>query len=403
MINFHILRQASLCNNFNECDYNNNSKRTKDKGPQPSQPGVQRVRNTRQFGTDITNKVMVTTSMKQILKKKKPFQTISLNHAKDLGKPADLRSEKQILHIPVSSSVGLSAQVVDNETCSNTLEEASTMLESTTQTANLPYVQINPQLAFEYFEEISNTLIEAQESEGMIYAIPNYMSTMQNDIHEKMRVILFDWLVDVHLKWELSTETLYLTFNLIDRFLCLRYTSRDFLQCVGVAALLIACKYEEVYFPDLKDFIEVTDYSFSKQQILEKELEILSLLEFNITVPSSLSFFEIYNIQLNLEGREKSCALFLIELAAFDYNMLKYKPSLIAAGCLMLIVYRSIVLKERLYNSCKHNTEQISSVCHDLIQMYQQVNHGSKSISRKYSGSKYHKISVSNIFDELNH
>ena len=34
-----------------------------------------------------------------------------------------------------------------------------------------------------------------------------------------MRAILIDWLVDVHLKFKLANETLFLTVNLIDRFL----------------------------------------------------------------------------------------------------------------------------------------------------------------------------------------
>ena len=41
----------------------------------------------------------------------------------------------------------------------------------------------------------------------------------QKDINENMRGILFDWLVDVHLKFKLLPETLFLTFNIIDRYL----------------------------------------------------------------------------------------------------------------------------------------------------------------------------------------
>lgn len=41
----------------------------------------------------------------------------------------------------------------------------------------------------------------------------------QNDINEKMRAILIDWLVDVHLKFKLLPETLFLTINILDRFL----------------------------------------------------------------------------------------------------------------------------------------------------------------------------------------
>jgi len=41
----------------------------------------------------------------------------------------------------------------------------------------------------------------------------------QEDINEKMRAILIDWLIEVHLKFKLLPETLFLTINIIDRFL----------------------------------------------------------------------------------------------------------------------------------------------------------------------------------------
>jgi cyclin B len=47
----------------------------------------------------------------------------------------------------------------------------------------------------------------------------DYMKRVQNDINEKMRSILIDWLIEVHLKFKLVPESLYLTVNLIDRYL----------------------------------------------------------------------------------------------------------------------------------------------------------------------------------------
>lgn len=78
----------------------------------------------------------------------------------------------------------------------------------------------------------------------------NYMDS-QADINEKMRAILIDWLVEVHLKFKLVPETLYLTVNLIDRYLERVEVMRDKLQLVGVTAMLIASKYEEIYAPEV--------------------------------------------------------------------------------------------------------------------------------------------------------
>ncbi len=97
-----------------------------------------------------------------------------------------------------------------------------------------------------------------------------------------MRAILIDWLVEVHLKFKLVPETLYLTVNLIDRFLEKEQVNRQKLQLVGVTAMLIACKYEEIYPPIVKDFVYITDNAYTKEDILIMEKKMLTTLDFNI-------------------------------------------------------------------------------------------------------------------------
>ena len=97
-----------------------------------------------------------------------------------------------------------------------------------------------------------------QETEGLKHASASYMSK-QTDINAKMRAILIDWLVEVHLKFKLVAETLYLTVSLIDRFLEREQIPRNKLQLVGVTAMFVACKYEEVFPPACSDFVFVSD------------------------------------------------------------------------------------------------------------------------------------------------
>ena len=111
--------------------------------------------------------------------------------------------------------------------------------------------------------------------------VAGYMEK-QEDINEKMRAILVDWLVEVHLKFKLVPESLYLTVNLIDRYLEREQVNRQKLQLVGVTAMLIACKYEEIYPPIVKDFVYITDNAYTKEEILEMERKMLSVLDFNI-------------------------------------------------------------------------------------------------------------------------
>jgi len=100
-------------------------------------------------------------------------------------------------------------------------------------------------------------------TENQCQALPTYMKK-QSDINESMRAILVDWLIDVHLKFKLLNETLFLTVNIIDRYLSLKTTiTRSKLQLVGVAAMLISTKYEEIYPPTVKDLVYITDSAYS--------------------------------------------------------------------------------------------------------------------------------------------
>ena len=70
---------------------------------------------------------------------------------------------------------------------------------------------------------------------------------------------------------------------------------KDQIQLLGVAALLIATKYEEIYPPSVKDFMYVSKHTYTRQQILEMEEKILFALQFNITECSSYRFLERYS------------------------------------------------------------------------------------------------------------
>jgi len=74
-----------------------------------------------------------------------------------------------------------------------------------------------------------------------------------------MRVILVEWLIEVHLKFKLLPETLFLTINLIDRYCMVKQVLRNEYQLLGVTAMLIASKYEEIYPPEIRDFVHITD------------------------------------------------------------------------------------------------------------------------------------------------
>ena len=164
--------------------------------------------------------------------------------------------------------------------------------------------------------------------------------TKQEDINEKMRAILIDWLVEVHLKFKLMPETLYLTVNLIDRYLEKEKIKRSHLQLVGVTAMFISSKYEEIYAPECRDFVYISDKAYTREQILKMEGDMLSKLNFQLTTPNSLLFLKrfvkVAGVHANPRTKTDLLANYLVELTLQDYKMLKYLPSQIAAAATYL-------------------------------------------------------------------
>jgi hypothetical protein len=153
-----------------------------------------------------------------------------------------------------------------------------------------------------------------------------------------MRAILVDWLIEVHLKFKLLPETLFLTQNLIDRYLEKKVISRTKLQLVGVTSMLIASKYEEIYPPEVRDFVYITDKAYTKEEILAMENDILMTLDMNVTAPSSYRFLERFGRVARVTQDSSTFLLsrYLIELTLIEYRMLKYCPSNIAGSALFL-------------------------------------------------------------------
>lgn len=81
-----------------------------------------------------------------------------------------------------------------------------------------------------------------------------------------------------------------MTTNLIDRYLSINSVSRKNLQLVGVTAMLLAAKYEEIWAPEVQDFVFISDNAYSRDQVLTMEKNMLNSLKFNLTVPTPYVF-----------------------------------------------------------------------------------------------------------------
>ena len=117
-----------------------------------------------------------------------------------------------------------------------------------------------------------------QEEQNHMYP-QDFMLNNQHDITEKMRAYLVDWLSELHLKFKLWPETLYVCIGIIDKYIMLQpEIKKKDLQCLGITALHIAGKYEEIYPPELKDLLAISENKFSKEEVLQMEFTILTTL-----------------------------------------------------------------------------------------------------------------------------
>ncbi len=64
---------------------------------------------------------------------------------------------------------------------------------------------------------------------------------------------------------------------------------------VGVTAMFLAAKYEEIYFPEIADFVYITDNSYTSELIRQMERIILKSLNYNLGSPGAIQFLRRYS------------------------------------------------------------------------------------------------------------
>ncbi|XP_029174789.1 cyclin-A1 isoform X2 [Nylanderia fulva] len=260
----------------------------------------------------------------------------------------------------------------------------------------------------EYIKEMRTNFFDVDEYRADIYNYlrvsetlhrpkPGYMKK-QPDITYSMRSILIDWLVEVAEEYRLQDETLYLAISYIDRFLSYMSVVRTKLQLVGTAAMFIAAKYEEIYPPEVGEFVYITDDTYTKTQVIKMENLILRVLSFDLTVPTHFTFLTEYCISNNLSDKIKFLAMYLCELSMLEADpYLQYMPSHLAASAL---AFARHTLREEIW---PHELEL--STGYDLKTLKECITYLSKTfrnapnipqvaIQEKYKNSKYGHVST---------
>lgn len=301
-----------------------------------------------------------------------------------------------------SQNIGALSAVPEEETPEDLIFPES--LENTEDSIEIFHVSFDTETeasAFsgEYLSEIySNLLLE--EKNAALRPVPNYTDS-QPFITCNNRAVLVDWMVEGHLFFNLAPDTLFKSIMILDTFLSSNnQIIKDKFQLLGVTALFIASKFNEIYCPKIKDFIMLTGNSYTSDELLDMEKRVLTCLDFNVLSPTSSDFFNILAKVFKFNKKQYFLGYYFLENSLIDDRLLSYLPSEIACACAYIVMkffnmpeYRSLY-DERLLLS-DFPQEVIKEAAREICFLTKDVSNSSlQMLKRKYSMPYFEQVAV---------
>ncbi|KTF78598.1 hypothetical protein cypCar_00018783 [Cyprinus carpio] len=179
------------------------------------------------------------------------------------------------------------------------------------------------------------------------------------------------------------------------------------LQLVGVTAMFIASKYEEMYPPEIADFAFVTDRAYTTGQIRDMEMKILRVLNFSFGKPLPLQFLRRASKIGDVTAEHHTLAKYFLELTMVDYDMVHFPPSQVASAAyaLTLRVFNCGDWTPTLQHYMGYTEDSLVPVMQHIARNVVRVNEGlSKhlAVKNKYSSQKQMRIaSISQLKSSL--
>eukprot|EP01025_Chloroclados_australasicus_P064885 TRINITY_DN874_c0_g1_i1.p1 TRINITY_DN874_c0_g1~~TRINITY_DN874_c0_g1_i1.p1 ORF type:complete len:444 (-),score=50.69 TRINITY_DN874_c0_g1_i1:823-2058(-) len=238
----------------------------------------------------------------------------------------------------------------------------------------------------------------------------NYMDR-QPQLKPQFRGVLIDWLVDVHFRFKLKPETIFLTVNLIDRYLSKRTVPKNYLQLLGCTALLVASKYEEIWALYVEDLVKICAKQYQKDQMISMEKNLLKRLDYELTVPTVYHFMLRYLKIAQLMTKENQStahlAFYLVELAMVEYKMLQYSPSKLSAAAIHVAMrneHRPDNYPRNLRKHSGYTLEDLQDCVTDLVKLKLKDEHPKQTlvaVKTKYSKPKMFAVAQAKIRESL--
>ena len=222
--------------------------------------------------------------------------------------------------------------------------------------------------------------------------------------NEKNRSIIFNWLVKNNFKWKLKDDTIYIAMNLMDRYISKYPSKNSEFQLIAISSYLIASKYEDIYPPYLDELSQICNYIYSNDDIVKKEYEILSGLNFDVLYNSSYKYLTFLHSIADKENMKLLyLAQFILELSLENLDILEHSQCLRAISALLLA--KKILQIKKSWNSLKlyykYDENEIKKVQKKMIVLLNKVikSKTKNSVYEKFESSKYK--SVSSLLENL--
>lgn len=201
-----------------------------------------------------------------------------------------------------------------------------------------PKVEYNPIPESEYYDDILSELL-IEEKQNSNYKESKYIDFLPG-LDNKRRAELISFIYKMSKVFMFKGRTIFLAVQTMDRFFCKEKIHPSYFDLLCICCLVIASKFNEIYYPAFKDIISLFAKSknYTVNQALEMELLILKTINYNLFPIFPMFFFDIISKKCELSNSEYYLGSLMIELIQFDFCLYSIKNSILAQAVFCKVI-----------------------------------------------------------------
>ena len=247
---------------------------------------------------------------------------------------------------------------------------------------------LEPIMEAEYSEDIFRYM---NRIESRYKPKKEYMD-IQPSLDWAYRSAVVEWLVQMHEALDLIPETLFLAVNIMDRYLSKTVITLNKFRLVGISALFIAAKMEELHAPSLEELLDALDGQYAEDEIVVAERTMLLTLKFKLGWPGPFSFLrkssraDEYNVDIRAHAK------YFMEVMILDGRSVAAPPSWFAAAAyfiakVMVLGDDSWTLKHVFFSG--YTNEQLLPLVRRTLDACDNSKQNHKVLREKYKSEEH--------------